>query len=119
MHIDDIFYDGKSQSGSPGVGRAGLLDPVELVKDQRKLLRRDHIAVVGDRNLNGVRRSHYLNRDPLTLRAIFDGVAYEVIEQAGQQVAVCRNDLGRHIALQLIGKSFIRKVRIGFLQKLS
>ena len=118
MHVYNVFYDGKSQTGSSGMGGAGLLDPVELVKYQRKLLRRDHVTVVGHGNLYRIGIGHDLHQDPFALRAVLDGIADQIVKQAGQKVAVRRDDLGRHIALKLIGKPLVGKVRIGLLQKL-
>ena len=94
---------------------AGLLNPVELVKDQGKLLRRDHITIVGHGNLYLIGIGHDLHQDPFALRAILDGIADQVIKQTGQKVAVCRDNLGRHIALELIGKALVGKIRVGFL----
>ena len=60
-----------------------------------------------------------LHQHPFSVRTVFDRVIDQVVKEARQKISVCRDNLARDIALQLVGEVFVLEARIKFLQQLA
>ena len=88
VHVHYFLCNGKSQSSSSCTAGAGLLYTVKFIENKRKLVCRDHISIVGNRNCYCFAFCMDLHQDPLSIRPVLDGIANQVIEQTGKQIAV-------------------------------
>ena len=77
---DGIFNDGKSQSGSSCTAGAGLLYTVKFIENKRKLVCRDHISIVGNRNCHCFAFCMDLHQDPLSICPVFNGISDQIVK---------------------------------------
>ena len=102
MHVHYFLCNGKSQARAPRTAGTGLFHPVKLVEYQRQLLRRYDITVICNGDRHHILLGQYLYQDSFSVGAVLDGIADQVIEQTGKQIAVSCYDFYRYIALQII-----------------
>ena len=100
MQCDNVFYNGKAETGSARLLGTTLIHTVESLKNAFLLVLRDSDSVI----LHDQHRSAVLQQHPHTHPAAFIGVAYgifaEIVHQFIHHIPVCPKLTGLPFVLQ-------------------
>ena len=93
MHVDDALDDRKAEPGRAFAGGGFCGQPLEAAEQPSEILRRQAGAFVGDADDGVVRpRGSTSTRDLAADRAVFDGVADEIVDRLPHPVGVAHGD---------------------------
>src|SRR5437879_4638272 len=95
MIDDDVFYDGKAQTGAAAFARARLVDAIETLEEARQMLESDARAKVADKKLHrfaALRRAQF---DAPAFCGVAQGILHQIVEHLLDRVAIGVHGEGR------------------------